>query len=339
MKRATKNGKFGFPNPHFFTRGKVQGKVFYVRNNKQCVRALGNMDEKRFWSDEKFANSQGTSREFGASAMLSGTIRNAFGDMATDVSPRKLQHNKLTKKLIHTFIPIPGKKGSRTLPGGHIAAKLQRFAWDKNHEVCSPYGYTKNTIDAVVFKPRVNYHLFGQTEYPDWVTHVQPVFKVVAISDMIRRKNGKKYYPANRALHGATRTARGPLIPVADLAIPQNDVKGSWRPDLVFPEAVEAGMGLITAVGFEMIAYRPDGEVFDRKYATMQTSWSGTIAQSMMEARIEAEKYEEYKPIRDHLATLKPLIITYDGPKNPTLDHEIAKSKRRRRRLIQSRSD
>lgn len=334
MKRATQNGLFGFPNPHFFTRGKVQGMVFYVRKNKQCVRQLGDMNAKRFWRDGRFESSRGAGREFGAAAMLSGAIRSGFGQLAFDVSPKKLLHNKLTKQLIHSFIPLPGVKGSRVLPGSHIAAKLKGFSWEKSGDGGCDFGHAWTSVDPVLFKPRVHFKLFGQSVFPDWVTHVQPVFCVVAVSDMVRRKNGVKYRPANRALHGAARKVAGPIVDVRDLRSPDGAVSGSWRPDLVFPEAVDAGMGLVTAVCFELIGIQRDGAVLDRKCVSMMSVWAGSVASSIVEARLEADRFEAAGP---HLALLrgqKPLLVAYDGPKSRSLDRKIAEGKRRREEYL-----
>lgn len=303
-------------------RGRYGDKVCAVTaKGKQYVRALGNMDALRVKTDPKFANSRGASIEFGAIAQLSATVRKAFGKMATDVSPQKLQHNKLTKKWVGGCKTLAGRKGQRTLPAACFAAQLAGFGWAKSNVEISKFGYATTTLEPLSLKPRLNYHLFKLKKYPNWATHIQPVCQIMALSDLKPDRFGKGYTPTHQGLHGATRFMAGTQLDLKANDLPNSAYFGYWHPDQLFPEAVEAGLSLVCVMGFELQHVKPDGTITERKYVSMQTVWAGKIATASPKNNSVLPDFELVRPKIGGELGRKPTKVAYNDRKMGELEY------------------
>ena len=289
-------------------RGRWHDHVYYVRNGKQCIRKIGNMTAERVKTDPCFKGSRFANDEFGAFGKLSATVRNGFGQMAHDVTKKLAQHNKLTQTWVRAFDNAPGIRGNRVLNSERLADSLNEFTWHKNSiKHLEYYGTAKSGLEPFSYKPKVEFGFFQRPQYPTWATHIRPVFQVVAISDLVRRKNQRKYRCTNRKLHGQSRRVNGPIF---DLREPVTDMASwgtwTWRPDLVFPEAVEAGMSLIAAVGIECLNYNPDGTVDSSNFIAMKTVFTGKIPHSEMERHLLAEQKMNWQTMKGNLDHAQP---------------------------------
>lgn len=276
-------------------KGRVHDRVFFVRGGKQLERALGDMTTERYWNDPKFEGSRAAMREFGASCALSGTIRKGFGQMAIDVGGKRPLHNKVVKRLLHSFKGLPGQRGNRVLDAVHIASRLKEVTWSKRGKIgLQPWGWCWETLEPFVYKPKVHFQFSdGAFKKDDWWTHLRPVVAVLALSNLSRHPKWNKYRPSRRKLHGECRWTYGTPMKLGEPTGLGSGAQGcggeAWsvRPDLLFPEAVEAGCALVVAVGVEALELDAEGNILDSKFLAMQVPWSGLVEPSRWESEAQ----------------------------------------------------
>ena len=293
MKRKKRCPVLG--NPHFPIRGRIRDKVYAVRYGKPYCRDVGDMDWKRFWSSPEFAGSRGSNFEFTAALNLSGTIRWGIGQAASDVGGSKL-HSRLVGGLMRLFKHSPGVRGSKVLSVPDRLWMLQHFNLRKAHaKSLFDFGRVYRQNDPISCQPRVHFHFHDANirvkDFPNGFTYVRPVFSVVAISDLVMDRKSKKYV-GKHALHGESRSVVGDLVSLDDLSKPGFRPACSWRPDLVFPEAVEADCGLLCAVGIEFVCLDATGEVVDSHFGALEIAFGGKVPTSDVVKRIFDEVAE-----------------------------------------------
>jgi hypothetical protein len=284
------------------------------------------------------------------------------------VGGTKLLHNKVVKQVLHSFKGLPGVRGERVLRGAHVASRLQRLAWNKNGQThLLPYGFSKAVVEPMVWKPKVEFEFLPRFSGPKWASEVRVVFEVVAVGDMVRRKNGKKYAVdrRHREWHGVSRRVESEWMSVggdfltAKFAKYAKEEGGessglssrtsselermfSVRPDLVFPEAVEAGMGLVVVTAVEVRALQPNGEVFDQQFVGMECVWAGSVASSMLEMR-ESRWFDgahqprdaKVRDLVDWLRKQEPVLVWCDESAPPEMHERVARDRLRQEEAIE----
>lgn len=299
-------------------RGKVHGRIYFVRDNKQLSRLPGNMDGKRWRKDPKFEGSRAAAYEFGAVTKLSQTIRGTMYDTFKSVSGHRELHAKLTGKFLRSLKYMEGQRGKRVLPAERLAQGLKGMAWHKRgYTTLAPHAATQVVHEPITLKPRIDFgYLSGGPKLPTWATHVRPFCTVIALSDLVRHKKRKRYTPKHRPYHGQARRVDGEILSIRE-AQHKSLTPVGFRPHLIFPEAVQGPYTLLVLVGLEAIAYKADGTVLDTVCIAMETAWTGNIGKTIAEERIKAE-YEaqiaRILPEYRQLVAQMPQQITYHQP-------------------------
>jgi hypothetical protein len=251
-----------------------------VRRGKQhYYRKVGNMNKKRFYSDPAFKNAELASREFGAAAKLSATIRKAMEIPAKALGDAKL-HSRFTKAIQESFRRSDGQRGKRDLRLGDNLRNLEDFTFKKHRHTLEKFAEYRVTPQPMHQQPLVTcrFHNWGMHDLPNYADHIRFNLHLVALSDLhLAKKSSKKWhYVPSHNLHGTHKTIHGAWLPFRDRSVPKEALQHAWSPYQLMPEAVVAGCTILVALSIEICAYDPEsGTELYHKQLALKIIFSG----------------------------------------------------------------
>ncbi len=172
--------------------GTVGGVTFVKTPHGTIVRAKSSLNKKKFYSYASFEAARQTSREFGHSSLMSGTIRRAFlpvakiaKDYATHYRLNKLMGEVVKTDTVH-------ERGARVMTSGDMSI-LKGFEWNKKYQFCTIFRQEYMTnLNAITGTMRIVVPAFSAQrglKKPKGATHYQVVTAGMA---MRNRKDALK---------------------------------------------------------------------------------------------------------------------------------------------------
>jgi hypothetical protein len=294
MKRITTNPP-EWPKRHFQFVGRYKDIVGVRGKHKHYYRRLGNMNKKRFYTDPAFKASELASREFGAAAKLSATIRKAMEKPAKELGELKL-HSRFTKAIQHTFRRSQGKRGQRILQMGENLRPLEDFLFKKDRITLEKYGMYTVSQQPMHQQSIIQFafHNWGLQKLPTYANHMRVNLHLVALSDLkLAKKDSKKWhYVPSSEYHGQTITHHGPWLPFRDRTVPPIHLQQSWNPHQLMPEAAAAGCTILAAISIEICEYHPEtGKEQYHKQIALKIVFARGREKSIWEERLEATQH------------------------------------------------
>jgi hypothetical protein len=297
MKRISKKDPI-WPNPHFPFVGRCKDIVGVRGKHKHYYRRLGNMNKKRFYSDPAFKASELASREFGAAAKLSATIRKAMEKPSKELGELKL-HSRFTQAIQQTFRRNEGKRGKRVLLMGENLRSLEDFLFKKNRVTLEKYASYRVERQPMHQQPLIDFsfHSWGLHKLPAYADHMRVNLHLVALSDLkLAKKDSKKWhYVPSSDFHGQSLTLNGPWLPFRDRTVPETALRQLWNPQQLMPEAVAAGCSILAAISIEICEFNPEtGEERYHKQLALKIVFARGLEESVWEMRLkDAQGWEQ----------------------------------------------